>query len=104
MPYVKLTPTSIGTELQAVAGLADAVPGGTWTIERRGVSYEVAATVCSVDDTQDGIGSHSGTNLFCTDPTVTNPADGNPDDYKRAAVTVTWEGGASSTPLSSRRW
>ena len=62
-------------------------------IKSRNVEYETTLTVCSLDDPQDGLGSHTGPVAYCADsdvPAVGVNTDRNPDDYKRVRVTLTW--------------
>ena len=64
--------------------------------ERRGVTYTLTATVCSVDDgtvAADGYGDH-GSGGFCDGPSgITDP---NPDDYKRITIDVKWKDGSTT--------
>jgi type II secretory pathway pseudopilin PulG len=102
VPYAQLTPSGLQAALQAQPGLADFTPADpAWTIRRRGTTYTVSPTVCSVDDPRDGIGAHSS-GTFCSNPTPTNPPDDNPDDYKRIAFEVQW-GGSGGAPVSRAR-
>jgi Tfp pilus assembly protein PilV len=95
VPYPDLTPGNLVAQLQAQPGLADALPGAAWEIKRRGITYTVTATVCSVDDgSADGYGDHTG-GFFCSDSATTGAADTNPDDYKRLAITVGWKNGSN---------
>jgi Tfp pilus assembly protein PilV len=101
VPYPDLIPSSLAAQLQAQPGLADALPGAAWEIKRRGITYTVSATVCSVDEGgagADGYGDHTG-GFFCADSTTTgipgvDPFDTNPDDYKRLAISVSWKQGS----------
>jgi prepilin-type N-terminal cleavage/methylation domain-containing protein len=103
VPYPSLVGPDIESELQAQAGLEDAIPGGGWNIRRRNIVYTLNATVCSVDDgtlTSDGYGNHAGID-FCADSGTQGTADTNPDDYKRVAIDVTWKDGTRT--LSARQ-
>jgi prepilin-type N-terminal cleavage/methylation domain-containing protein len=65
IPFDQLDPNSLADDLQSQPGL-EATPGSTaYTLRRRGLTYTINATVCSLDDPRDGIGSHTGGN-FCT--------------------------------------
>jgi prepilin-type N-terminal cleavage/methylation domain-containing protein len=95
--YPRLTAGSLEADLQARSSLADSnAQDSSWTVRRGPTSYTVSTSVCSVDDPKDGIGDHSspdGTNTsaaFCSSPTPTNPADDNPDDYKRVVADISW--------------
>src|SRR3954454_4828462 len=92
--YTQLTPANLVPSLQALPGLAS-TSGGSWTIVRRdssttgGFTYTVTATLCSIDDSADQYGSHTGVTL-CDSTTPTGTGDSQPEDFKRVAVTVSW--------------
>ena len=99
IPYSSLAPASVVNELQSQPGLADAGAGAGWTIRRRGITYTVTASVCTMDDARDGGGTHSAGG-FCTDSvaqntpdTQTGNADRAPEDYKRVLVQASWKQG-----------
>jgi prepilin-type N-terminal cleavage/methylation domain-containing protein len=108
--YRELTADALLAALSARPGLGDSKPGAAGhTIKSRNVDYEVTVTVCSLDDSQDGLGPHTGPVTFCADSstlpagTTTGP-DRNPDDYKRVRVTLNWttrETGQSITQTSA---
>lgn len=108
--YRDLTADALLAALGTRPGLGDTKPGAAGhTITSRNVDYEVTVTVCSLDDTQDGLGPHTGPVTFCADSstlpagTTTGP-DRNPDDYKRVRVTLNWttrETGQSITQTSA---
>ena len=90
IPYEELTPALVQARLQAVDGLGDedsATPG--WNVKRRGTTYTVTASVCSVDDGQDQLGSHASGGFCGTGAGGT--ADKDPEDYKRVTVTASWQ-------------
>ena len=91
VPYARLTPASINGEIQALPRLGDAGPQPGWTIQRRGFTYTVTASVCTFDDAADGGGDHSGGG-FCADstPSQTPNNDTRPEDYRRVRVEVRW--------------
>lgn len=93
--YPNLTPPQIAQELQGQPGLASTTSPAVWTVKRRNTTYTLTASVCSVDDGQDGYGDHTG-GYFCSNSTGTGTTDSNPDDYKRAAITATWHDGAGT--------
>jgi prepilin-type N-terminal cleavage/methylation domain-containing protein len=104
--YDSLTPTDAVPAMQAEPGLADndpATPG--WQISRRSVTYTIASLpICIIDDGKDGYGAHpapvTGSTAadYCPgQPTGT--ADGNPDDFRRMDLTITWKVGANSYSL-----
>jgi len=85
--YQQLEPSTIKADLQAMPGLAN--QGIAWTVKRRGFAYTVVVSVCSVDDSKDGYGSHDST--FCRDSSTTGTADAKPKDYKRVTVDISWK-------------
>jgi prepilin-type N-terminal cleavage/methylation domain-containing protein len=89
VPYPDLSQDTVLAQLQAQPGLSDTTGDAVWHIQRRGITYTVAATVCSVDGGADGFGAHAG-GTFCTDSSTTGTGDPDPDDYKRVGVDVTW--------------
>jgi prepilin-type N-terminal cleavage/methylation domain-containing protein len=89
VPYRQLTPTTAISTIQALPGLDDSTPSTTaWTVERRNQTFTITLSLCSIDDSQDGLGDTSGGN-FCVAGNAT--ADANPDDYKRLTVDVAWK-------------
>jgi hypothetical protein len=88
IPYSQISPTSIVGELQALNGLADASPVSGWQVVRRGITYTVALSECSIDDPKDGYGKHDST--FCADSSTEGVEDPQPADLKRITVDVTW--------------
>jgi prepilin-type N-terminal cleavage/methylation domain-containing protein len=94
VPYKDLTATGLTTALGSRPGLADTSPAATHTITSRGFNYDVSLQVCSMDDPKDNLGAHDGTIEFCPDSDVGSGlgknVDRNPDDYKRIAITLTW--------------
>src|SRR3954471_3085023 len=92
--YSQLNATNLVPTLQGLPGLAS-TSGGSWTIVRRdsstsgGFTYTVTATLCSIDDSADQYGSHTGVTL-CDSTTPTGTGDSQPEDFKRVAVTVSW--------------
>jgi len=87
-PYSQISPSSIVGQLQALNGLADASPATGWQVVRRGVTYTVTVSECSIDDPKDGYGKHDGT--FCADSSTEGEADPQPADLKRITVDVKW--------------
>jgi Tfp pilus assembly protein PilV len=58
-------------------------------VKRRGYTYTVDVTTCSVDDSKDGYGGHTA-GSWCTDSPTTGSTDSTPEDFKRVAVTTQW--------------
>jgi prepilin-type N-terminal cleavage/methylation domain-containing protein len=92
IPYNQLNPNMV-TLIQTIPGLEDTSAGTEWTVERRNQVYTVSASVCSVDDEQDGFGN-TVDGPFCAGAGGGGTADRNPDDYKRVTVEVTWQRGS----------
>src|SRR5207245_8613947 len=90
IPYAQLSPTDIVSELQTMNGLANTSGTSTWQITRRGYTYTITASECSIDDPKDKCGKHDST--FCADSNKEETAaeDSQPADMKRITVDVTW--------------
>jgi prepilin-type N-terminal cleavage/methylation domain-containing protein len=107
VPYKNLTDTALFAALDQRPGLQDASSGGPYTIESRGFKYDVTLQVCSMDDPKDNVGPHDSAIEFCPDSDAGSGSgsniDRNPDDYKRIAVTLTWnrEGGTEKVKQTS---
>jgi prepilin-type N-terminal cleavage/methylation domain-containing protein len=106
--YRDLTATSLLAQLDLRPGLTDMNPLAGYRIRSRGIDYDATVTVCSLDDPQDGLGTHTGPITFCADSSALGVGgiakDRNPDDYKRVRVTLNWNTratGASVTQTSS---
>jgi prepilin-type N-terminal cleavage/methylation domain-containing protein len=101
VPWGKLTNATVLSQLALQPALAD-VDGSKAGLQlaRRGATYTVNVSVCTVDDPADGVGASDDPATYCA-PVPTLPAgqtpDPNPNDYKRANVTVSW------TDLSATR-
>lgn len=82
-------PTTLAAQ---VAGATSS--GNVITVGRRNLAYATTVSVCSIDDSKDGIGSHLIAGVtFCDEPPVpaqTSPADSSPEDLKRVTTRVTW--------------
>jgi Tfp pilus assembly protein PilV len=63
-----LAPAALRATLPA-ADTASAVTGSQFTVKRRGITYTVAVTACTVDDPADGAGV--GDSSFCLDDATT---------------------------------
>jgi prepilin-type N-terminal cleavage/methylation domain-containing protein len=88
IPYPLLTNGTVLQQLSARPGLND--PDGLangYQLTRRGFSFTVTATVCSVDDPKDNYGLHDASS-FCAPSS--GSADRNPDDYKRVVIKLSW--------------
>lgn len=94
IPYGQISPTSIVGQLQALNGLADASPAPGWQVIRRGYTYTVTVSECSIDDPKDGYGVHD--NTFCADSSTQGTADPQPANLKRLTVDVAWTVGTTT--------
>ena len=100
IPFRELSQTGIAADLQSNQGLESTSGSTSYTINRRGFSYAITATVCSLDDPRDGLGSASAiaAGNFCAGsaysltPGAGTPTDPDPEDYKRVVIQVRWNG------------
>jgi len=101
IPFAQLSPTAVVGDLQAMNGLTNATPGPTWHIVRRGITYTVTASECSIDDPKDGLAktaeiASSEVSYFCEkhkgseEWKAGGAVDAAPVDFKRVTVDVTW--------------
>jgi prepilin-type N-terminal cleavage/methylation domain-containing protein len=91
VPWASLTPSSATTKVQAISGLGDSSSGTAgWQIDRRGTTYTVSLSVCSVDDASDGFSATHDSTFCALAGTSAKPPDSNPVDYKRGKVTISW--------------
>ena len=93
----QLTGATVLSELKiATPTLPDATPGNAdWSVNQRGAVYTVAATVCTVDSPADGYSAAAARDAtYCTQPIATQPADLQPDDYRRVTIAVSLNGTA----------
>ena len=83
------------SELQGVSGGSGTVSNPNsysqqTTVTRRGITYTVTVSWCSVDDSKDGYGTHGASIRWCTDSSSTGTSDGSPEDLKRVTTTVNY--------------
>lgn len=95
--YDELLPASVDARLQALPGLATTTPG-SWTVKRRGITYSISTSLCSVDDPKDGYGSHAGA-TYCADSASTGTTDAQADDFKRLTVDASWSRNSGTRSL-----
>ena len=92
VPYEQLTPTGAAAALQAVPNLDSAGTG--WTVIRRGFTYTISASACTVDDKVDGYRAPAAPGTYCAESSQTDSVastqDRNGDDFRRLTVTLTW--------------
>lgn len=66
-----------------------------WQIQREETAYSVSVDVCTLDDPADGSGTRTAGG-YCSDVGPAGTEDGNPADYKRVTVVVSWNGGSGA--------
>ena len=81
--------------LQAESGLTGNGSVSAWKITREETAYSVSVDVCTLDDPADGSGSRTAGG-YCSDVGAAGTEDGNPADYKRVTVVVSWDSGSGS--------
>jgi prepilin-type N-terminal cleavage/methylation domain-containing protein len=95
VPYKDLAPAGIEAELQSHAGYEDASTAAGYQISSRNFVYTITIGVCALDDTKDRLGDHDASVAFCADSDVAAASstlkDGNPDDYRRVSVGMTYK-------------
>ncbi len=67
-------------------------------IKRRGYSYDVTVTWCSVDDKRDGYGSRAASVAWCPGGGPADSADSQPQDLKRVTVRTAYSADGRSQP------
>ena len=73
IPYNQLDNPTIVSKVQAMPNLGNDHAGSGWTIQRRGVTYNVSLGTCTVDDPTDGYGTEDP-NKFCATNAAPNPS------------------------------
>src|SRR5688500_4792268 len=99
--YDLLQPSQLVTALRKHSSIKGTLTGSTWTIERRGVTYTISASVCTFDDPKDGLAATAPTNA-CPKPAAVAgaPTESNPDDFRRVTYTMTWTSRARAGTMS----
>jgi prepilin-type N-terminal cleavage/methylation domain-containing protein len=91
VPWAELTPSTAEARVKAIAGLADSdASKAGWQITRRETAYTVALSVCTVDDAADGFATSRDSTFCAVTGSSSKPADTNPNDYRRATLTISW--------------
>jgi prepilin-type N-terminal cleavage/methylation domain-containing protein len=102
--YDLLQPGQVVTALRKHPRIAGTLSGGTWTLERRNVTYTISTNVCTFDDPKDGLSATAPPNP-CPKPAAVAgaPTEINPDDFRRVTWTMTWKarGRAGTTSQST---
>jgi type II secretory pathway pseudopilin PulG len=90
--YAQLVPGTIATALAPTIP-GSVVSGSTLSVNRSIYSFRASVSACSLDNPDDGYGSHAlppnSGGSWCPDVAAGGTTDTNPDDYKRVSVTVT---------------
>ncbi|HEX8160026.1 MAG TPA: hypothetical protein VF526_21815, partial [Solirubrobacteraceae bacterium] len=100
---VGATTTWFQPKLQALSGGSGTVTTPNsytqqTTATRRGTTYTIQTSWCSVDDSKDGYGAHSGAVHWCPDSASTGTSDGAPEDLKRVTQTIDYALGGTAQP------
>jgi hypothetical protein len=91
LDYEKVTPADLVTQLRTKPNLTGRMDGPSWIIRRRGVDMTVGVTTCTFDDPLDGLSATPPQNACpAASPIPNPPAETNPDDFRRIALTVSW--------------
>jgi prepilin-type N-terminal cleavage/methylation domain-containing protein len=89
--YDLLQPSQIVPALRKHAAVQGTLSGGAWTIERRGVTYEIEASACTFDDPKDGLSATPPANACPAAAAVAGaPAEVNPDDFRKLTFEMKW--------------
>lgn len=101
--YDTLTPAAMLPALRAKMG--DTATTLPWTVSRRGIEYTVTSDVCTFDDPKDNVAATPPANVCTPQAPVpasagTLAADIQPDDFRRATVTLSWNSGRGAKTLS----
>ena len=83
--YDTASPAGIEAAIKA-KGIGSGTP---WTVVRRGVSYTITASVCTLDSPADGIETSPPANV-CTPALTSARTDLNGDDFRRVTFVVSW--------------
>lgn len=103
IPYAQLDqPTWATDALSSTEGRSQPVAlvgtnGMRTQVSRRGYSYGVTVSWCSVDDTRDGYGSHASGVAWCPGG-GTGSADAQPQDLKRVTVRTSYNANGRTQP------
>jgi type II secretory pathway pseudopilin PulG len=90
--YDLLQPGQVVAAMRKHASIAGKLSGGTWTMERRGVTYTIDTSVCTFDDPKDGLAAAPLPNACPKPAPVTGaPNEINPDDFRRVTFAMTWK-------------
>jgi prepilin-type N-terminal cleavage/methylation domain-containing protein len=102
--YDRLQPDQVVAALRAHGTIAGTLSGGAWKVERRGVTYTIATSVCTFDDPKDGLSATPPPNPCPAAAAVAGaPQEVNPDDFRKVTFTMSWtaRGRAGQTTQSA---
>ena len=89
--YDRLQAGQVVPALRQHASITGTLNGGVWNVERRGVTYTIAATVCTFDDPKDGLSATPPANpCAAAAPVAGAPTEVNPDDFRKVTFTMSW--------------
>jgi prepilin-type N-terminal cleavage/methylation domain-containing protein len=89
--YDLLQPDQVVAALRKHPTIEGAINGGTWEIQRRGVTYSIATSACTFDDPKDGLSATAPPNPCPAAAAVAGaPSEVNPDDFRKVTFDVTW--------------
>jgi type II secretory pathway pseudopilin PulG len=89
--YDLLQPGQVVPALRKHASIAGTFSSGTWKIQRRGVTYTIATSVCTFDDPKDGLAATPLPDACPRPaPVAGAPSEINPDDFRRVTFAMTW--------------
>ena len=88
-------PNWFRTSLETTSGQTGTISSGGGstraTFARRGTTYTVAVSTCSVDDSADGYGAHQAEgHTWCSDSPTSGTQDTQAEDLKRVTTRITW--------------
>jgi type II secretory pathway pseudopilin PulG len=88
--YDLLQPGQLETALRSHARIAGTA--SPWMVERRGVTYTIANSVCTFDDPKDGLAATDPPNACSPKAAAVAgaPAEVNPDDFRRVTLRLSW--------------
>jgi len=89
--YDLLQPGQVVSALRQHSSIKGTLGGGAWKVERRGVTYTIAASACTFDDPKDGLAAAAPPNPCPAAAAVAGaPTEVNPDDFRKVTFTLSW--------------
>jgi hypothetical protein len=97
LPYAQVgDPNWFRSSLDSTSGQTGSISNGSdnsmrTSVQRRGITYDVTVSSCSVDDTGDSFGAHPAAgHAWCSDSTTVGTSDSQPEDFKRVTTQLAW--------------